>query len=109
MLYIKCYLHPKNAYKKDEITDISVHVVHVHNKKEVTLVQNKEEGEELWGKKYLEQLSKENSGLQTLLSHAKYFHTVIILKWEWKGAQKVRNPLISPISTRANLKVMNSS
>jgi len=61
------------------------------------------------GKNIFEQLSKENSGLQTLLSHAKYFHSVIVLKWEWKGSPKIINPLISPISTRSILKVMNSS
>lgn len=97
--------------KKDEISDISVHVVHVHTQQKRSnfsaKIRRKEKSYE--GKNIFEQLSKENSGLQTLLSHAKYFHSVIILKWEWKGSPKVRNPLISPISTRANLKVMNSS
>ena len=97
--------------KKDELTDICVHIVHIHTqqKKSNFSAKIKRREKSYEGKNIFEQLSKENSGLQTLLSHAKYFHSVIVLKWEWKGSPKIINPLISPISTRAILKVINSS
>ena len=88
-----------------------MHIVHIHTqqKKSNFSAKIKRREKSYEGKNIFEQLSKENSGLQTLLSHAKYFHSVIVLKWEWKGSPKIINPLISPISTRAILKVINSS